>query len=331
MAEVVASKLKLLHLARIFERETDDDHGLTAPQIIGKLAELGVNVERKTLYRDIDCLRAFGYNILKYNRAPVEYGLATRDFQGQELLLLADAVQSSKFLTESKSRSLVEGIGKLGSKYMDENLRKQVHVEGRIKSQNESVFYNIDAIQRAISLRRKIEFRYFKYDEHKKRVTSKHGDGSEIYKETPVQLAYMDDEYYLIVWNDKYAGFTHYRVDRMQNLEVSSEVATRNDEISSFDVAKHQQRVFGMFHGESVGVTLLVRGSVMSAIVDRFGKDVEVLPAEDGWARVCVTVMAAPTFYGWLATFGSSVQIEEPQSLRQAYAGYLSAILENYQ
>lgn len=85
-----------------------------------------------------------------------------------------------------------------------------------------------------------------------------------------------------------------------------------------------------MFHGESVGVTLLVRGSVMSAIVDRFGKDVEVLPAEDGWARVCVTVMAAPTFYGWLATFGSSVQIEEPQSLRQAYAGYLSAILENY-
>ena len=76
MAEVVASKLKLLHLARIFERETDDDHGLTASQIIGKLAELGVNVERKTLYRDIDCLRSFGYNILKYNRAPVEYGLA---------------------------------------------------------------------------------------------------------------------------------------------------------------------------------------------------------------------------------------------------------------
>ena len=89
VAEVVASKLKLLHLARIFERETDDDHGLTAPQIIGKLAELGVNVERKTLYRDIDCLRSFGYNILKYNRAPVEYGLATRDFQEQELLLLA--------------------------------------------------------------------------------------------------------------------------------------------------------------------------------------------------------------------------------------------------
>ena len=75
MAEVVASKLKLLHLARIFERETDDDHGLTAPQIIGKLAELGVNVERKTLYRDIDCLRAFGYNILKaQSRARRIYG-----------------------------------------------------------------------------------------------------------------------------------------------------------------------------------------------------------------------------------------------------------------
>ena len=158
-----------------------------------------------------------------------------------------------------------------------------MHVEVH-QSQNGRCSTTSTPFSDAISLRRKIEFRYFKYDEHKKRVTSKHGDGSEIYKD-PVQLAYMDDEYYLIVWNDKYAGFTHYRVDRMQNLGCRGEAATRNDEISSFDVAKHRQRVFGMFHGESVGVTLLVRRSVMSAIVDRFGKDVEVLPAEDGWAR----------------------------------------------
>lgn len=92
MAVVVASKLKLLYLARLFEEETDDEHGLTGPQIISKMAEKGIDVERKTLYRDIECLRAFGYNIIKYNRRPVEYGLATREFQEAELMLLADAV-----------------------------------------------------------------------------------------------------------------------------------------------------------------------------------------------------------------------------------------------
>ena len=164
-----AQKLKLMYLAKLLESETDDEHGLTGPQIIQRLAELGIAVERKTLYRDLDCLREFGYNIVKYQRSPIEYGLASREFQESELLLLADAVQSSRFLTERKSSALVKAIGKLGSKYLADDLRRNLHVEGRIRSQNESVFYNIDAIQRAISAKKKVRFRYFKYDNRKKR------------------------------------------------------------------------------------------------------------------------------------------------------------------
>ena len=155
-----AQKLKLMYLAKLLESETDDEHGLTGPQIIQRLAELGIAVERKTLYRDLDCLREFGYNIVKYQRSPIEYGLASREFQESELLLLADAVQSSRFLTERKSNALVKAIGKLGSKYLADDLRRNLHVEGRIRSQNESVFYNIDAIQRAISAKKKVRFRY---------------------------------------------------------------------------------------------------------------------------------------------------------------------------
>ena len=132
----VSQKLKLLYLARIFEEETDDEHGLTAPQLIALLAEHDVDVERKTLYRDIECLREFGYDIQKYQRSPVEYGLASRDFQEPELLLLADAVQSSRFLTQRKATSLVKSVGKLGSKYLADDLVKRVHVEGRIKAHN---------------------------------------------------------------------------------------------------------------------------------------------------------------------------------------------------
>lgn len=274
-----AQKLKLMYLAKLLESETDDEHGLTGPQIIQRLAELGIAVERKTLYRDLDCLREFGYNIVKYQRSPIEYGLASREFQESELLLLADAVQSSRFLTERKSNALVKAIGKLGSKYLADDLRRNLHVEGRIRSQNESVFYNIDAIQRAISAKKKVRFRYFKYDNRKKRALQRDG---RFYEETPLHLVYMDDCYYLVAWNDKHESTTNYRVDRMLNIDVSEEDATSNEQTAEFDAAKYQKRVFGMYSGEAVAVTLLVKPDAISTVIDRFGDAADAEAVEDG-------------------------------------------------
>ena len=315
-------KLRLLYLARIFEEQTDEEHGLTGPQLVEALTMLGVKVERKTVYDDIKCLIAFGYDIQLYQRSKKEYGLASRRFQDAELMLMADAVQSSKFLTEKKSEELVRGIGELGSRFMADELVKKVHVEGRIRNLNESVFYNLDAIQRAMTAKRKVEFEYFKYDENKRAVKQ-----DKRYVETPVQLMYMDDFYYLVVWNDKYEDFTNYRVDRMRSIEVSSEEAAHNDDIAKFDVAKYQQRVFGMFNGEPMAVTLSVKGSVMSSVIDRFGKDVLVTKHEDGYATVAVTVMEAPTFWGWLAQFNGDISIEGPQKCKDKYAEYLRKLL----
>lgn len=329
MAEVVKSKLKLLYLAKIMENETDEAHGISCQGIIERLAEVGIEVERKTVYKDLECLRAFGYDIVRSDDCrPCEYKLVNRNFQDQEIFLMADAVQSSRFLTQRKSEALVESIGKLGSKYMADGLRKRIHVEGRIKSQNESVFYNLDAIQCAMDARRKVKFMYYRYDGEGKPAVQ---HGGRFYVETPVQLVYMDDAYYLVVWNDKHSGFANYRVDRMGSIEVSEEEATRNEQIAQFDVAKYQQRVFGMFSGESVAVTLLVKPDAMNAVVDRFGRDVALTVTEEGRALVHVTVMEAPTFYGWLATLGTSVRIESPASIRDAYTAYLQKVLDCYE
>ena len=335
MAEVPAGKLKILHLAKILWEQTDDEHGLTGPQLIEKLGELGVKVERKTLYADLEALRQFGLDVRKYpHRQPVEYALATRDFQEQELLLLADAVQSSRFLTEEKSDQLVGSIAHLGSRRTADNLRRRLHVEGRIKSQEDSVFGNVDVIQQAIDARRKVSFRYFKYDESKRRV-EKHGGAT--YLETPVHLMYVDGEYYMVAWNDGSmpwndgtAGFRHYRVDRMQAICVSDEPAASNEQVSAFDVADYQHGLFGMYHGELVQATLLVRGSAMDVIVDRFGRDVPSQPAGEGLCRVSVAVSPTPTFYGWLAILGQDARIEAPDALRKHYAGYLRDILSQY-
>ena len=320
-------KLKLLYLAKIFQEETDGKTGLTMPQIIEHLREYGISAERKALYRDIKALREFGMDIQRYNRSPMQYALANREFSQPELLLLVDAVQSSRFLDIEKSRELIDSIRTLASKRQRETLSKRMHVEGRIKMQNESVFYNVDIVQEAIQAHRRVSFHYFKYDVEKKKVRQHGGDR---YLETPVELIYSDGYYYLVTYNDKHDGFTNYRVDRMTEVMVSDEPATRNERIASFDPEAYTAQAFSMFNGEPKTISLIVDGEVMSSIVDRFGSDVESHALDDSHARVYARVKVSDVFYGWLAQFGTKVRVEKPRSVVQGYTEYLQRIVSAY-
>lgn len=320
-------KLKLLYLAKIFREETDGKTGLTMPQIIEHLREYGISAERKALYRDIKALREFGMDIQRYNRSPMQYALANREFSQPELLLLVDAVQSSRFLDIEKSRELIDSIRTLASKRQRETLSKRMHVEGRIKMQNESVFYNVDIVQEAIQAHRRVSFHYFKYDVEKKKVRQHGGDR---YLETPVELIYSDGYYYLVTYNDKHDGFTNYRVDRMTEVMVSDEPATRNERIASFDSEAYTAQAFSMFNGEPKTISLIVDEEVMSSIVDRFGSDVESHALDGSHARVYARVKVSDVFYGWLAQFGTKVRVEKPRSVVQGYTEYLQRIVSAY-
>lgn len=320
-------KLKLLYLMRMLEEETDAERGLTMAQIIGKLEALGISAERKSIYRDIEALREFGVDVRTYQRAPVEYAVEHRAFAFAELQLLVDAVQSSRFLTQRKSDALVEGVKQLASRRQRALLDKRVHVEGRIKMQNESVFHHVDTLHEAIRRHRQVAFRYVKHDVNKRPQPQ---GGGRIYCETPVCLIYSEGCYYLIAYNEKHDSFPSYRVDRMQGLRITDEAAVRNERIATFDAAAYTSRTFSMFGGETTPATLLVEESVMSAIIDRFGKDVESAPVDATHARVHVTVAASPVFFGWLAQFGTAVRLEAPSALARQYAEYLRDIADSY-
>lgn len=320
-------KLKLLYLMRMLEEETDAERGLTMAQIIGKLEALGISAERKSIYRDIEALREFGVDVRTYQRAPVEYAVEHRAFAFAELQLLVDAVQSSRFLTQRKSDALVEGVKQLASRRQRALLDKRVHVEGRIKMQNESVFHHVDTLHEAIRRHRQVAFRYVKHDVNK---CPQPQGGGRIYCETPVCLIYSEGCYYLIAYNEKHDSFPSYRVDRMQGLRITDEAAVRNERIATFDAATYTSRTFSMFGGETTPATLLVEESVMSAIIDRFGKDVESAPVDATHARVHVTVAASPVFFGWLAQFGTAVRLEAPSALARQYADYLRDIADSY-
>lgn len=327
MAKINNQKLKLLYLLKMFYEHTDAEQGLSMSQILERLGEQGISVERKSIYRDIDTLRDFGVDICTHQRAPVQYALAHRTFSIQELMLIVDAVQSSRFLSEAKSKKLVHKIKQLASSREQVRLEKEVHVHGRIKSQNQSDFQNVDIIQEAIATKRKIRFYYFQYNTSKNKVVQHKG---EAYRETPLHLVYSDGCYYLVTYNEKHDNTTIYRVDRMSRLMILDEPAKRNKITANYDVSKLGECAFGMYQGKRVSATLLVENSAMSAVIDRFGKDVRTSTLDGKTARICVQVMDSPVFFGWLAGFGRQIRIEKPESLAQKYQDHLKTILLDY-
>lgn len=313
-------KSRLLHLARLLFENTDPGAGLTCRELIERLSIKGQSVDRRTLYDDIRSLKSFGMDIRCRQHSTVEYYLGSRLFDETELLLICDAIQSTRFLTACMAQDLVERMGLLGSIGQRRHLAKKLDVEGRIRMQNESVFYALDCIQEAIDTKQKIEFRYVQFDCSKRLVEREPG---RVYAETPVGIITTDGFCYCVAYNDKYQDFVHYRIDRMQALKVSSLPATSNQKISSFDSKTYRKGLFGMYSGPLKGVTLHVRQAAMGGVIDRFGPDVDCIDNLDGTANVYVKVATSPVFYGWVAQFGGQVCIAFPSDVASSYAKFL--------
>lgn len=322
------SKERVLALLKILFEQTDDEHGLTMEELLSALEDVGVSAERKAVYRDFDALRKAGIDVARQRCKPARYCLAKRPFSRAELLLLVDAVQGSKFITTRQSASLVRAIKSLGSKHQAKGLERRVFVGGRVKSQNDSVFHNVDTIQDAITAKRKLRFTYASYDCS---VRLRLKRGGQTYTQTPVQLIYSGGFYYLVCYSDKHNDFANYRVDRMRSLCISDERASRNALIATFDADDYDRRSISMFAGEPTQAVLRVKESAMNAIVDRFGKDVQVDDNGDGTACVSVPAMETSVFFGWVAQFEGRVVIDQPSSLRKKYADYLRDLLQDYE
>lgn len=320
MAANSKQKIKLMYVYRMLNEQTDATHGLSMKQILENLEEEGISAERKGIYRDLDILREFGCTINTIQRNPVEYTMESGGLTLDELSLLVDAVQSSKFLTQQTSNRLVKKISELASTHQREALQGRVHVDGRIKSQNESVFYNVNTIHEAMRQKRKIEFLYYKYDNKMERVIQ---HGGQPYVHTPVQVVYVDGLYYVITYSDNQEDFVRFRADRMRLVQVSKEKATRNARIANYDLEDFAYQAFGMFDGKPTKVKLAVEADAMDIIADRFGTAVHTKALPDGGAELSVTVRKSRQFFGWIAGMDGAISIAGPKALVDEYRTWL--------
>ena len=306
-------KFKLYRLAQIMLEQTDDEHYITMPEIKEALARYEITADRKSIYADLRDLEVLGIEV---EGEPVgkgyHYHVVSRPFELPELKLLVDAIQSSKFITEKKTNALIRKLEKQVSRYEAMKLQRQVFVSGRIKTMNESIYYTVDAIHNAISENKKIRFQYYQWNVKKEMELRRDGAWYHI---SPWGLSWDDENYYLVGYDSDAGEIRHYRVDKMLHIRMSDEPREGKEHFRKLDMADYAKKSFGMFGGKEQKVKLLVDNSLAGVIIDRFGKEVMMIPADPEHFTVNVTVMVSSVFLGWVFSLGERVKILGPEEV----------------
>lgn len=326
-------KQKLLYLQKILLEKTDEQHPMTLQEIKDSLALYGIATERKSLYDDFEILESFGLDICKIRSNTTKYYVGSRDFEVPELKLLVDAIQSSKFITHKKSLSLIKKLEGLVSENEGKELQRQVYVANRVKTVNEKIYYNVDKLHNAVSENKQISFKYFKlevnFDSGEKIVKTARKDGAD-YVVSPWALCWDDENYYLIGYDESSKILKHYRVDKMESIQILDVSRVGGDKFEKFDIVHYSKGVFSMFGGEETEVKLSVDNSLIGVITDRFGSDVFITKESDTSFCTTVSVMLSPQFYAWLFGLGDKVKILAPKAVADEFKARLLSVSTNY-
>ena len=327
MPKGAGQKLKLYYLSQIMIRKTDDDHALTMPQIIELLSEQGISADRKSIYDDFDALREIGLDIIGEKEGKgYYYRVGGKRFELAELMLLVDAIQSSKFITAKKSSDLIKKVTDLASEYEAKQLKRQVVVQGRIKTMNESIYYLVDDIHRAMVENKSITFQYLQWNLDKVMVPRK----DHLYETSPWALTWDDENYYLIGYDREAGKIKHYRVDKMKDITLTEDKRVGKEEFESYDMGSYSKQNFGMF-GKKVSTTVDLEfdNGFVGIMIDRFGKEMPIRPAKkEGWSRTHVDVFISDQFYGWIFAMGGKVRITGPENIVSDFKDKLRQQLE---
>lgn len=321
-------KLKLIYLMKIFLERTDETHSITMPEIIAALASYNISAERKSLYNDIDSLRLYGLDVIGNQENRIySYRIGNRYFELAELKLLVDSVQSAKFITAKKSNELIKKIEGLASKYEASQLHRQVFVAGRVKTMNESIYYNVDRIHSAITQNIRITFQYFQWNVDKEMELRHNG---ELYEVSPWSLSWDDENYYLIAYDSAKGIIKHFRVDKMLNIKSIEKEREGKQAFKSFDMAAYARKMFGMYGGKEESVRIECDNSFAGVMIDRFGKDISMIRIDDKRFFINVEVAVSRQFLAWIMGLGEGIKLAGPDNVVEMMRAEIDRLKKQY-
>lgn len=320
------AKLRPLYLAKILYELTDEEHCLSTNQLIDILQEkYGITSYRTTIASDIELLKQYGMDIKSVKSQSIMYNLVSREFDLPELKLLIDAVASSKFITEKKSKELVGKLSKLASNIQADELKRNVMPEGRIKSGNENIYYIVDTVNTAINNKKQISFQYFSFNVRKQKKAKHNG---EMYIFSPYYLIWNGDYYYAVGYSEKHNGIGSFRLDRI----IKTPTILEKEAIkmpTDFKINKYINTSFRMYNSKTESVELICDNSVMDAIIDRFGEDVQTYANDMQTFRAMVDVSVNHVFFGWVFGFAGKVKIKGPETVKNQYSDMMRNASDN--
>ncbi len=303
-------KLKIFYILDYLERNSHQSNPINANELIAMLdREHNISCDRKTVYSDVAALQDYGVDIISIPGKNGGYYITSRNFELPELKLLIDAVQSSRYLTEKKSKELIEKLCAQCNKHDASLMTRNVLVSGRVKSMNESIYNIVDYIQEAITNDKQISFRYFDWD-----LGGKRKYREKEYLASPYGLCQDNENCYLLAYSDRH-GVTAYRADRMSDIRLSESPRIPCPELTGKALNEHANRLFQMYAGDKVDVKLRFHRSLINVVVDRFGKDTMLIPDGDEHFTFTVSVAVSPMFLSWVIGFGNKAKVLYPQSV----------------
>lgn len=313
---------------KIFLERTDETHSITMPEIIAALASYNISAERKSLYNDIDSLRLYGLDVIGNQENRIySYRIGNRHFELAELKLLVDSVQSAKFITAKKSNELIKKIEGLASKYEASQLHRQVFVAGRVKTMNESIYYNVDRIHSAITQNVKITFQYFQWNVDKEMELRHNG---ELYEVSPWSLSWDDENYYLIAYDSAKEIIKHFRVDKILNIKSIEKEREGKQAFKSFDMAAYARKMFGMYGGKEESVRIECDNSFAGVMIDRFGKDISMIRIDDKRFFINVEVAVSRQFLAWIMGLGEGIKLSGPDNVVEMMRAEIDRLKKQY-
>ena len=331
MAARSGQKIKLFYIVDILKKHSDENHPLNATQICEKLSYEGITAERKAVYDDIECLINYGFDIIKTRSPKNGFFLGEREFEIPEIYLLEDAVKTAKFISAKKTRELVSKLNAMLSKYERKSKEHGIYFDTAGKTDNEEIFYSIDAIGSAIRNGHKVKFRYGI------RTISSDRQPKTNYKEhtvSPYAMTWQDDHYYLIANNEKYDNLMHLRIDRMRSVTETDMPVRPMKEVSDydgeFDVADYTSKLFGMFGGETEEVKLRCSKKIIEQIFDRFGKGIFVSNVTDTHFTFTASAAVSEAFATFIMNYGEDIEVISPSSLRDMIKKRAEQIIKIY-
>ena len=318
-------KLALIRILQILKKHSDFEHPLTHDKIVKLLeSEYGLVVERKVVGRNISLLNEAGYYIETTKKGSF---LAEREFEDSELKLLIDGVLSSKHITPKHSKVLIEKLCAQSNKYFKKHVKNIYSVQDWNKTENVTVFYNIEIIDEAIELERQIKFNYNKYSADKKMHRSA------IHTVSPYQMILHNQRYYLMGYNEKWQHIQYYRMDRITDIELLETVRTPLKTVNGFengiDYKRFSSSMPYMFYDEPQAVEFIADGWAMDQIIDWFGKDIKIDKREDGRFLVSLRASVNAMEY-WAMQYLKAVEIIAPLDLRERIKNNIKTANEKY-